>query len=383
MRCPSCGALLKRRSLNCLACGAIRNKDSVEPTQQPQSSFPSITEEATSANNTQKGRTKTASSLVEFPGVTKHSMPQWRKELGERVREVQERRAREAALEAGKADQEIADGSKTLPGLELLPQAQVPPLNPLVAAALKRIERAHVPSHFGSGGVATAVAYQERTEFAAAPERVAEAACAAATPQPEEPRNSAVPLERVHNLAVVPTPVIKPEPPPVTLKPRRLIGGDLNDPALNYLDSIPMAVHIDNREYRSAPMISRILSSVVDLLVVCALSSPIVALVLLTNLKWEDLRVMTFAAGALLLLGFLYLTISTAMTGRTLGMKFFSLRVVDARTGLIPTGGQSAGRAIIYLLSLASAGTALMYAFIDSERHTPHDRFTRTAVIRT
>src|SRR2546430_3214585 len=40
-----------------------------------------------------------ARSLIEFPGVTKNSVPQWRKELGERVREVQERKAREAFLE--------------------------------------------------------------------------------------------------------------------------------------------------------------------------------------------------------------------------------------------------------------------------------------------
>ncbi|MDQ2975001.1 MAG: RDD family protein, partial [Acidobacteriota bacterium] len=84
----------------------------------------------------------------------------------------------------------------------------------------------------------------------------------------------------------------------------------------------------------------------------------------------------------LLVVGFLYHTISTALTGRTLGMKPFSLRVVDARTGLIPTGKQSAGRSLVYILSLASAGIALLYTFFDSERHTAHDRFTRTAVIR-
>jgi uncharacterized RDD family membrane protein YckC len=92
--------------------------------------------------------------------------------------------------------------------------------------------------------------------------------------------------------------------------------------------------------------------------------------------------VIGFAAGILVLVGFLYLTVSIAFTGRTIGMKLFSLRVVDARTGLIPTGGQSAGRAVVYILSLASAGIALAYTFVDSEKRTAHDRFTRTAVIR-
>src|SRR3982751_3661189 len=44
-----------------------------------------------------------ASRLIEFPGVTRRSVPEWRKELSARVREVQERRVREAAAEAEEA----------------------------------------------------------------------------------------------------------------------------------------------------------------------------------------------------------------------------------------------------------------------------------------
>jgi len=60
--------------------------------------------------------------------------------LSERVREVQERRARDEALEAERRRLEAAASP---PQLELLPQATMPAVNPLVAAALKRIERAH------------------------------------------------------------------------------------------------------------------------------------------------------------------------------------------------------------------------------------------------
>jgi uncharacterized RDD family membrane protein YckC len=198
--------------------------------------------------------------------------------------------------------------------------------------------------------------------------------------------------ERARNLAVVPTPevpvveiqpeitapeVTKPAPP----KPRRLIG-DQNDPALNYLDSIPTAVIVDRQQYRSAPLIRRTLSGITDLLVVCLLSSPLLALTELTNLQWRNPRVISFAVGTFLVISFLYLTVSIAFTGRTIGKKLFSLRVVDARTGLIPTGSQSAGRALVYVLSLASAGIALIYTIFDREKHSVHDRFTRTTVIR-
>src|SRR5215211_2352597 len=83
------------------------------------------------------------STLIEFPGVSRNSVPEWRKELSERVREVQEKRAREAAREAAEAERHRMESAITPPQLELLPPAPMPPMNPLVAAALKRIERAH------------------------------------------------------------------------------------------------------------------------------------------------------------------------------------------------------------------------------------------------
>jgi len=138
---------------------------------------------------------------------------------------------------------------------------------------------------------------------------------------------------------------------------------------------------VDTPEWRSAPLFFRFLSAILDLIVVALLSSPAVALIKMANLKWQEPRTLMFAAGTFIVMSFLYLTISTAFTGRTLGMKPFSLRVVDARTGLIPTGGQSAARACLYLLSLASAGIALIY-FVNPERRAAHDRFTRTAVVR-
>ena len=124
------------------------------------------------------------------------------------------------------------------------------------------------------------------------------------------------------------------------------------------------------------------LGALVDLAVVGLLASPLLALTELTTLQWQNPRVIGFAVGTLLVVGFSYLTLSVAFTGRTIGMKLFSLRVVDARNGLIPTGRQSAGRSFLFILSLVGAGVTLLYAFIDTEKQTVHDRFTRTVVIR-
>jgi uncharacterized RDD family membrane protein YckC len=391
MRCPSCGAITQQDSLPCAECGAIHDEDLSERVQLSQTD---IVEEP--ALTKTRNKAQAARSLIEFPGVAKNSKPQWRKELGERVREVQERRAREAMMEAGMTDAELDEQESRIPPLELLPRTEAPPVNPIVVAALERIERAHVqPRYSRHAAVATMLAYDEPSEYgvgvsASIPE-------SAVSLQQESDIPAARP-ERTHKLAVVPPQVVcelvvpDPEPvaapvfedPPVpepTRKPKRLIG-DLNDPALNYLDSIPVAICVDAAQRRSAPVFFRMISALLDLFFVALVSSPVVALVKLTDVKWQDSRTIAFAISTYIVIGFIYLTIATAFTGRTLGMKLFSLRVVDARTGLIPTGGQSVARALIYMLSIASAGIALIYTLLDSEKYAAHDRLTRTAVVR-
>src|SRR6267378_6112978 len=102
------------------------------------------------------------STLIEFPGTTR-ALPEWRKQLSQRVREVQERRAREAAEEAAAA-QEAGIVSCALPSaqLELVPDLEPQVMNPIVSKALERIERARRPDQVveGFAGAATAPAFE-------------------------------------------------------------------------------------------------------------------------------------------------------------------------------------------------------------------------------
>jgi uncharacterized RDD family membrane protein YckC len=127
------------------------------------------------------------STLIEFPGVNRNR-PAWRKELSERFREIQQRRAREAASEteddkrhpdarpgeqparaAAPAKAKRSDPSKQL---GLVPTPDEPELNPIVAAALRRIERARAQTptaharHGAGRGHAAAAArvIEEQTE---------------------------------------------------------------------------------------------------------------------------------------------------------------------------------------------------------------------------
>ena len=359
MRCPSCSAPLEPNQEICPDC------------EQP----------AADAGPNEPETSK----LIEFPGVNRTVLPQWRQQLSERVREVQEKRAREAVVEKS-GNGNNPNGSS--PQLELLPQAEVPPVNPLVSAALKRIERAHQqtaetcddPVHVPTFAAVACIGENQFTDMTRT--GTESSVMTAELQELEEaiPADVPAPVERVHNLMVVPPPV-RDEVFSIQAKPRRMISDDPNDPALNYLDSVRKTHRVEEIKYKPAPAAFRFLGAVVDLIVIILLCTPYAALVELSGIGWQNWPVIAVAAGVFSVVTFLYLTISTALTGRTLGTRVFSLRIVDARTGLIPTGKQSAGRALVYLVSLLTLGLASLYALVDHDKRTAHDRLTRTAVI--
>ena len=337
-----------------------------------------------SSPNDSTRATEKRSTLIEFPGVSRNSMPEWRKELSERVREVQEKRAREAAREAAEAERQRIESAINTPQLELLPPAEMPAMNPLVAAALKRIERAHqtAPSENRQprSTLATAVAYapeREDNDMSDTVPSTPELAFEPVVP-PAEP---VVTVEKAHHLAVVQVsePVATKVDPP--RPPKRLIRDD-NDPALNYLDSISKTLCVDDLNHRSASAFRRLVCALLDLIFCALLSAPIAGAMYLTGSNLRDPQTIAVLAGSGIVVTFLYLTSLTALTGRTWAMRLLSLRVIDTKTGLIPTGGQSIGRSFFYLMSLATV-VGILFALVSREGYTVHDRFTRTAVVTT
>lgn len=142
-----------------------------------------MTDNSNGTNRTTQGPNN--STLIEFPGVNRNR-PAWRKELSERFREIQQRRAREAALEAEEsqaAPAELSDAdyiaadappeeghSAAAKQLGLVPPPDEPEVNPIVAAALRRLERARGQSgattvtRQGSGRAHAATAAARKVE---------------------------------------------------------------------------------------------------------------------------------------------------------------------------------------------------------------------------
>jgi uncharacterized RDD family membrane protein YckC len=332
--------------------------------------------EASASDQSPKSKAEaTKSTLIEFPGVSR-VVPEWRKQLNQRVREVQELRAREAA-EAAASAQEGEAISCALPSaqLELVPDREQQVMNPIVSKALERLERARrsdfAVSSTGAAAALAPVADDSPSTIEAIETEELEPAT---TPEPQT-------AARKSKLVVVPpTPVVE-EP---KRKPVRVISDSIEDSALSYLETclaVP-AIAVDVRSNR-AGVWRRMTAGFLDLLVVALVSAPFVAGIDFTIGLRSDARVIGLTGGIALVLLFSYLTISIALTGRTLGMRLLSLRTIDVRTGLIPTGGQAMKRAVGYIFSLAILGIGIIYALIDREGRTMHDRFSKTIVIQT
>jgi len=329
------------------------------------------------------------SRLIAFPGATR-TMPAWRKQLSQRVREVQERKAREAAEELAAA-QEAGLVSCALPSgqLELVPDLEQPVMNPIVSKALERIDRARRVDHFASPGAVLATAPELDTDI----EEL--------TLPNRDPGKALSPRPRLTVVApgelVAPTIDMIIEQTETSLanqvtielsvaeiqsrKPMRMISDD--DVALSYLEtclSVP-ALSSDTRDDLPG-LARRFCGGVIDLMVIALIVSPAVAGVYLSGGKWTDPRVIEIMSAVTVITMFAYLTISIALTGRTVAMRMLSLRTIDLRTGLIPTGGQSIKRAIGFVFSLAFLGLGLGYALIDPDQRTVYDRLSNTIVVR-
>src|ERR1051325_6599834 len=102
MRCAECGEVFRVELGACPFCrrpDAANTRDHSERPAPPtvtQANAPAMTENSNAPTSTTQGAA--GSTLIEFPGVNRNR-PAWRKELSERFREIQQRRAREAALE--------------------------------------------------------------------------------------------------------------------------------------------------------------------------------------------------------------------------------------------------------------------------------------------
>ncbi|MGD9564305.1 MAG: RDD family protein [Pyrinomonadaceae bacterium] len=131
-----------------------------------------------------------------------------------------------------------------------------------------------------------------------------------------------------------------------------------------------------------APISARFNAGLFDLIVggvaSLILFSPIVGL----YDSWASVSGLLVFAGILMTVMFLYLTASVALLGQSLGMKIFSLELVDIEQSQFPTLHQAAVNSSVYILSLAFGGLGFLPVLFNEERRAAHDLASGTILVR-
>lgn len=131
-----------------------------------------------------------------------------------------------------------------------------------------------------------------------------------------------------------------------------------------------------------APLAMRFNAGFFDLIIGGFASFILLSPFLLSGGAWFSLAGFLAFAAALAIVMFVYLTAAIGFFGKTLGMRLFSLELVDAEESAYPTMHQAAVSSSVYLLSLAFGGIGLLPIFFNEERRAAHDIVSGTILIR-
>ncbi len=130
------------------------------------------------------------------------------------------------------------------------------------------------------------------------------------------------------------------------------------------------------------PFAMRVNSALFDLIIGAFLSVILLSPLVLIGKNLFTMEGFFGFLGVFSVVMFSYLTISIGMLGKTLGMRLFSLEVINAADSDFPSFNQSAISSSVYLLSLAFGGIGFLAIFFNDDRRAAHDLISGTIVVR-
>ena len=131
-----------------------------------------------------------------------------------------------------------------------------------------------------------------------------------------------------------------------------------------------------------APFSMRFGAGLFDLIISAFVAMLLLSPFAFSGANWTTASgVLTFTA-AWAIVSFIYMTTCVGFYGKTLGMRLFSLELVDALENEYPTLHQAAINSSVFLLSLMFAGAGFVTAFFNEERRAIHDLLSGTIIVR-
>lgn len=119
-----------------------------------------------------------------------------------------------------------------------------------------------------------------------------------------------------------------------------------------------------------------------DLIIASFASLLILSPLAFTRGDWFTAAGLLTFAGVSAIVMFLYMTICLGFYGKTMGMRLFSLELVDAVENEYPTLHQAAVSSSVFILSLVFAGAGFLTVFFNEEKRAAHDLLSGTILVR-
>jgi uncharacterized RDD family membrane protein YckC len=418
MNCPVCSRSLAPTLSICPTCGAMMNdtvreelQPKVTPGAAPRSEIkrpdtlvrpPAASPQPPMAAPQYAKRTetrglnaaKTSPTLVEFQNKNA-SLPDWRLQL---QNAVQQRKGGQVAIqnEPRPAMQFPANGAAAMraeiaPAPEAAPESEIS--DPRVASAMRRIAEsrktflepeAKRPAKMRPFGVvapnrmAAAAAAPARTVTAPKPKLVEPAPVAE-----KRDTNKLPPIEKVQDLSTITAEPVVIETDSATLptefaeiKRIRIRAEPVDDEAVE-----PSETLVDEIE-DLAPLSMRFGAGLFDMIIGAFAAFLLLSPIAFTNGDWfTPAGLLTFAA-AFGLVTFLYMTLCLGFFGKTMGMRLFSLELVDALENEYPTLRQAGVNSAVFLIVTPLVGAGFLTVFFNEEKRALHDLLSGTIIVR-
>lgn len=131
-----------------------------------------------------------------------------------------------------------------------------------------------------------------------------------------------------------------------------------------------------------APIMLRFNAALFDLIIGSFLSVILLAPFMLASGNLFTIQGLLAFLATCSIVMFIYLTTTIGTMGRTLGMRLFSLELIDIEENAYPTFHQAAVNSSVYLVSLALGGIGFLTLFLNHEKRAAHDLISGTIVVK-
>lgn len=379
-----------------------------EPERKPAVPNPPVIERALrpKAEPTERISRHTSPTLVGFQNP-RSNVPDWRLQLQNSIRQRKAEPAVEQPLIPGLHTHLVTNGNAALKAQYVPEPEPAAASNPRLANALKRIEdsrrkfagepevppTASTPAKSypfnvveGSGNGSAATAAKPATVNTLPKPRLVQTT--AVTSRKGLDTNKLPPITDVETIPVAKA--VKAAPPPVAVPEPIDTRSDYEPVKIEITSTEPEVVEIEppviEPEFEEvddlAPVSTRLIAGLFDAIIGGFATAIMMSPFFIGGGDWFSMSGIIAITAAFGIVMFTYMTVGLGLRGRTLGMKIFSLEVIDIEENEYPTFHQAAVRSAVFLLSLPLLGIGFVPVFFNDERRAAHDLLSGTILVR-